>query len=91
MGAILRGVGVGELMVVTWLSMRSLTWSCRDLVLNMFTGVTGVYTPPWRFTVIGVGLVSSGIMWGTCWGIGLDARPGLIDILYGVTTLGDGV
>ena len=89
-GAGLMGVGVGDLMAVKWLSMKSWTWRLRSLVLYLWNGGTGWYTPFSRWEAGRVGLVSYRVKWGACWVRSLADYPSSIDIWYGVYTIRGG-
>ena len=67
-------------------SHKILALKAMSLVLYLRTGVAGGYNTFSWCTSGGMGLLSYVINFGACWGGGLAARPGLIDIWSGVYT-----
>ena len=75
-GAGLLVMEVGVLIVATCISMRSCPWRRLSHVLYLCSCSTLVVSAAFLCVAGGIGSVSYGMMWGTRWGVCLDARPG---------------
>ena len=69
-------------MVATWFSVRCCPWRRFAWLLYLYScGTVGL---PFAFRCAAgvIGSVSSGMMWGACWGGRLGACPGFKDMLF---------